>query len=172
MIPEVILWHLARRRVRHSRPQRPPLPRRRPRRALDRLDRRRATGDAPPPPVVASVQLAVRRLRRIGPSAGPRLGVRLTAHRFSRLSLRSMLAGRYDEAADLARRGLEVTGPQRTDRGSLLAAAPLHGYVALAAMLGGGDTGAPRLDVVVMSRTNRATATCDAPNCAGHRVRA
>ena len=122
MIPEVILWHLAR--------------------------------------------------HRIGPSAGPRLGVRLTAHRFGRLALRSMLAGRYDEAAELARRGLRVIGPQRTDRGSLLAAAPLHGYVVLAAALGGGDTAAPRLDVVVMSRTNRAAATCDAPNCAGHRVRA
>jgi hypothetical protein len=32
--------------------------------------------------------------------------------------------------------------------------------------------GAGRLDVVVTSRTNRAEATCDAPNCAGHRTRA
>ena len=70
------------------------------------------------------------------------------------------------------RQGLEVIGPRRTDRGSLLAAARLHGYVVLAAMLEGGDTGAPRLGVVVTSRTNRATATCDTPNCAGHRVRA
>jgi hypothetical protein len=32
--------------------------------------------------------------------------------------------------------------------------------------------GAGRLDVVVTSRSNRAEATCDAPNCAGHRTRA
>jgi hypothetical protein len=30
----------------------------------------------------------------------------------------------------------------------------------------------PRLDVTITSRTNRAPATCDAPNCVGHRVRA
>jgi len=30
----------------------------------------------------------------------------------------------------------------------------------------------PRLDVVLTTRTYRATATCNAPNCAGHRVRA
>ena len=30
----------------------------------------------------------------------------------------------------------------------------------------------PRLDVTVTTRTNRSPATCDAPNCAGHRVRA
>jgi hypothetical protein len=28
------------------------------------------------------------------------------------------------------------------------------------------------IDVVVTTRTNRATATCNAPNCAGHRERA
>ena len=30
----------------------------------------------------------------------------------------------------------------------------------------------PRLDVTVTSRTNRAPAICEAPNCAGHRLRA
>jgi hypothetical protein len=32
--------------------------------------------------------------------------------------------------------------------------------------------GAGRLDVVVTSRSNRAEATCDAPNCTSHRTRA
>jgi hypothetical protein len=80
----------------------------------------------------------------------------------------------------------DPTAPPREARDPLAVAA-LHTRVAHAAVLAGRpeaaaaacraalealEGGPPRLDVVVTSRTNRAPATCDAPNCAGHRTRA
>jgi hypothetical protein len=58
----------------------------------------------------------------------------------------------------------DVQDADRSFREFALAFAALAGISARASP--------PPLDVVVTTRTNRATATCTAPNCAGHRVRA
>jgi len=137
------------------------------------------------------------------------LGARLTAGCLGRLAHRRTIAGRYDDATELAHVGLDIAGPHRTDRRVLLVTARLHGHAAVAATLGGrpaaaaealraalkalesagrvdhteralrdlgralADLTAIRRDaVVVTTRTTRAPARCDAPNCAGHRTRA
>jgi hypothetical protein len=80
--------------------------------------------------------------------------------------LAAALAGRPEDFAvacraaleDLERRGHGIDA-ERALRRIAIALGDLAGTPA-------------RLDVVVTSRTNRASATCDAPNCAGHRARA
>ena len=107
----------------------------------------------------------------LGPARGWPLGARLTAHCLSSLSDRYMLARRYDEAADLAREGLDVIERHRTDQRALLKAGAARVRVGIAAALCRRSSAPPQLDVVVTTRTNRAAATCTAPNCAGHRAR-
>jgi hypothetical protein len=82
------------------------------------------------------------------------------------LGLAAALAGRPQDFAiacqtaleDLERRGDGIDAGQAL-REIAVALADLAGSPA-------------RLDVVVTTRSNRATAACDAPNCAGHRTRA
>jgi hypothetical protein len=70
------------------------------------------------------------------------------------------LDGRPREAAAACRAALEALesagAVDDADRALRAIASALH----------------PWLDVTVTSRTNRALATCDAPNCVGHRTRA
>jgi hypothetical protein len=87
------------------------------------------------------------------------------------VGLAAALAGRPQDLALACRaalKALEESGDLRDADRSLRELA-----IAFAAVAGiAGRPSHPRLDVVLTTRTNRATATCDAPNCAGHRVRA
>jgi hypothetical protein len=58
------------------------------------------------------------------------LGARLTAGCLGRLAHRRTIAGRYDDATELADVGLDILGPHESDRRVLLVGAPLHGHTA------------------------------------------
>jgi hypothetical protein len=81
------------------------------------------------------------------------------------VGLAAALAGRPRDFAVACRAALEDL--ERSGGGIDAEQAFREIATALGALAGGG-----RLDAVLTSRTNRATATCDAPNCAGHRTRA
>jgi hypothetical protein len=123
----------------------PTIPSRRVRRPLGRPGRRRATDDPTVPPVAP--------LRA-------RVTARWVAALHARVALAAVLGGRPEEAAAACRaalKALEGAGAVRdADRALREIATALQ----------------PRLDVTITSRTNQAPATCDAPNCAGHRLRA
>ena len=91
---------------------------------------------------------------------GVRVTARLAAALHARLATAALLRGRPAEAAAESRaafKALERAGAVRdAERALHELAHAMH----------------PHLDVTVTSRTNRATATCDVPNCAGHRMRA
>ena len=150
MIHPVILWQLARTGAQLEPPRRAPGAHRRLWRPLGRPGRRRAIDDPTAPPSTA--------IARIG--AGDRRDLRAAAALHARVAFAALLGGRTAEAASASRAALEaLEGAGVVDdaeRALRAFASALH----------------PRLNVTVTSRTNRSTATCDAPNCAGHRTRA
>lgn len=149
MIHPVILWQLAQSGKRLEPPPRTSAPRRRIWRPLGRPGRRRAVDDPTTPGALT---------RR------PPLAARMTARRVAavhaRVAVAALLGGRPEEAAAACRAALEALegagAVADADRALRELAVALH----------------PRIDVIVTTRTNRAPAACDAPNCAGHRVRA
>jgi hypothetical protein len=98
------------------------------------------------------------------PTAADRRGGRRTATDDGRLT--AALAGRPEDFAVACRAALEDI--ERSRDGFDAERAFREIAIAFTDLAGG----AGRLDVVVTNRTNRAPATCDAPNCAGHRTRA
>ena len=123
----------------------PIIPSRRGRRPLGRPGRRRATDDPTVPPAAPF---------------GARMAARCLAALHARAAFAAVLGGRPEEAAAACRAAVTALegagGVSDADRTLRQIADALH----------------PRLDVTITSRTNRAPARCDAPNCAGHRVRA
>jgi tetratricopeptide (TPR) repeat protein len=71
-----------------------------------------------------------------GPARRPR-GARLAANCLAGLSRASTLAGRYDEAAALSRRGLDLLGGRPGGRGRRLLISALHNQAGVALRLGG-----------------------------------
>lgn len=123
----------------------PILPSRRVWRPLGRPGRRRATDDPTLPPVTPF---------------RARVTARCVAALHARAAVAALLGGRPEEAAAASRAALKALEGASAIRDAD------HALREIANAL------QPRLDVTITSRTNRAPASCDAPNCAGHRVRA